>query len=209
MLEPLPTFTTQTAYNKWRSSFVTDKRPLMKNLYYFLSWFQIQLADVLLLNGSLGIFHSGHVLFFMNPWLLYHGLYGVIHGALSVGIPILVAFNLNSSYAASGSHPSVEDDPSARSTDWKSISWVEIGCLGLLCCLWYSLETHVVVTKRHRFRFEQHQDCFFVMLCFAYADVWNVFAKCRLFVTKSSETVAQTDQVANDTRADAERQLAG
>lgn len=165
------------------------------HLHYFWSWLQIQLVDVLLLNGSLGIFHSGHALFFMNPWLLYHGLYGVVYAALSVGIPILLAFNLNSSYAASGSDLSVEDDPSARSTDWKSISWVEIACLGWLCCLWYSLETHAVVTKRHRFRFERHQDCFFVMLCFAYADVWNVFAKCRLFfVTKSSETEAQTDQ---------------
>jgi hypothetical protein len=164
------------------------------------------------LNGSLAIFHSGHVLFFFNPWLLYHGLYGVIYAVLSVGIPILVAFNLKSSSAASGSDLSVEDDPSARSPDWKSISLVEIGCLGLLCCLWYSLETHVVVTKRHRFRFEQHQDCFFVMLCFAYADVWNVLAKCRFFVTKSSETEAQTGRVAivgNDTRSAAERQLAG
>lgn len=161
----------------------------------------------MLLNGSLGIFHSSHVLFFFNPWLLYHGLYGVICAALSVGIPILVAFNLKSSSlstseGASGSDPSVEDDPSAMSNDWKSISLVGMGCLGLLCCLWYSLETHVVVTKRHRFRFEQHEDCFFVILCFAYADVWNVLAKCRLFfVTKSSET--------DDTRVAVQRQLAG
>ena len=118
-----------------------------------------------------------------------------------------MAFNLKSSSlstseGASGSDPSVEDDPSAMSNDWKSISLVGMGCLGLLCCLWYSLETHVVVTKRHRFRFEQHEDCFFVMLCFAYADVWNVFTKCRLFfVTKSSET--------DDTRVAVERQLAG
>lgn len=166
---------------------------------------QIQLVDVLILNSLLGIFHFSHVLFFLNPWIRYHGLYGACYAALCVGTPLL-AFNLSSSYASSGSAPSESDDPSFA-TDWHSVRQVEIGCVGLLCCLWYSLETHVVVRKRHRFRFEQDQDCFFVMLCFAYADVWNVLAKCRLFVTKSSETTAQTGKVAN-TRANAERQLA-
>ncbi|KAI9555687.1 hypothetical protein GHT06_018202 [Daphnia sinensis] len=143
------------------------------NLYHSR---KIQLIDVLILNGSLGIFHLGHVLFFLNPWLCYHGLYGAIHAALCIGTPLL-AFNVSSSHAASGSDPSEGDDPSLA-TDWQSVRQVEIGCVGLLCCLWYSLETHVVVWKRHRFRFEQHQDCFFVMLCFGYADVWNVMAKC-------------------------------
>lgn len=167
---------------------------------------KIQLIDVLILNGSLGIFHLGHVLFFLNPWLCYHGLYGAFHAALCIGTPLL-AFNLSSSHAASGRDPSEGDDPSLA-TDWQSVRQVEIGCVGLLCCLWYSLETHVVVWKRHRFRFEQHQDCFFVLLCFGYADIWNVLAKCRLFVAKSTETTTQNGKKAK-MRANAERLLAG
>lgn len=131
----------------------------------------------------------GHVLFFFNPWSRYHGVYGVFYGAMSVAIP-LAAFNnplmsLNSSYNTTSGHDNMSSNDDPSPTDWQS---VEIACVGLLVCFWYSLETHVVVWKRHRFRFEQHQDCFFVMLCFAYADIWNALAKCRFFVTKSSET---------------------
>lgn len=133
----------------------------------------------------------GQAAFFFNPWIPYHGLYGAFYGVLCTG-SLLTAFNLSSSFVASGSDPSERDDPSRG--NWQS---VEIACVGLMCCLWYSLETHVVVWKRHRFRFEQHQDCSFVMLCFAYADVWNVMAKCRFFVTKSSETAATGDIVAS------------
>ena len=129
----------------------------------------------------------GHVVFFLNPWIGYHGCYGGFYGALCLGtLLLLTVFNPSSSLAVSGVDLSEEDDPSSGA-DWQSS--VVIACLGLLCCLWYSLETHVVVIwKRHRFRFERHQDCSFVILCFAYADVWNVTAKCRFFVTKSSET---------------------
>ena len=156
------------------------------------------MIDILLLNGSLAAFYFGHVLFFCNPWVCYHGLYGAFYGVLCFG-STLVAFNLSSSYPTSGGDPSNDDPSAAGPANWQS---VELACVGLLCCFWYSLETHVVVSKRHRFRFEHHhQDCFFVILCFAYADVWNATAKCRFFVTKSSATTKMNGARATEEQA--------
>lgn len=142
---------------------------------------------MLLLNGSISIYHSGHVFFFFNPWFGYHGLYGICFSALCVASP-LAAFHLSLSFNNATSGDTSTYDDLSTAVDWQS--GVEIVCVCcLLVCFWYSLETHVVVRKRHRFRLEQHEDYFYVMLCFAYADVWNVVAKCNFFVTKSSETV--------------------
>jgi hypothetical protein len=121
-------------------------------------------------TGGLGAFQLGHVLFFIRM-IRYHAGYGALYAGLCIVIP-LVAFNISwiSSYTSGDNSDDTNDDESI----------LPLGLVGaisaLICSLWYVLETHVVLNGRHRFRFGPH-DGFFILLCFCYADVWNVISK--------------------------------
>ena len=139
------------------------------------------------MNGSIGLFHTGHVLFFLfNQSIEYHGLYGIVYSIVILTSPRAIIHWSSFNNATSGDILSPAKDDSSNSYHQSSVEIVFSVLVVLVLCCWYSLETHVAVRKRHRFRcrmMEQHHqpDYFYVMLCFAYADLWNVAVKCNYF----------------------------
>lgn len=109
-------------------------------------------------NAALGAFQLGHVLFFFNPWLDYNALYGLLYGVAVVASVLTVNWTYYRGDAWT----------------WTTTAGAVASCAG---CAWYSLETHALVARK---RLRAPADCFFVIVCFSYADVWHALSKCTL-----------------------------
>ena len=138
--------------------------PLFEDLQHYM-------MDVAVFNSSMAVFFIFHILFFFNDRYSYHMLYGILLASLCTAVPITIVNVMNS-------HEEIEGDFLGGH---RTFTITTIATCMWICCVWYSVETHLVVRHCHRYTFNS---CIFLVLCIAYFDVWNIISKCKCTFSK-------------------------